>query len=348
MPLGPVMVDLEGTSMTAWERQLLKRPGVGGVILFTRNFESREQLTALVAEIHAVRNPHLLVAVDHEGGRVQRFRRGFTHLPAMAALGALHDRDRAAARRAARTLGWLLAVELRAAGVDFSFAPVLDLAHGCSGVIGDRAFHRQPEVVGELGHQVVAGMRAAGMEAVGKHFPGHGGVQADSHLSLPVDQRPFDRILHDDLQPFERLVREGIAGIMPAHVVYEQVDGLPAGFSPIWLQRVLRGNLGFKGAIFSDDLSMAATDSFGDFPQRARLALEAGCDMVLVCNHPEGAVKVLDALEGHADPVSMARLARLHGRRAPTWDVLEADAEWAAAVRIARALDDDPNLELPV
>ncbi|MFW2133488.1 beta-N-acetylhexosaminidase [Ectothiorhodospira haloalkaliphila] len=348
MPLGPVMLDLEGTTLTAAEQRLLCHPMAGGVILFTRNFQSVEQLTELVTRIHALRDPHLLVAVDHEGGRVQRFREGFTKLPPMARLGEVYDRNPTEARRRSRLLGWLMAAELRAAGVDFSFAPVLDLAHGCSGVIGDRAFHRSPHVVADLAVQWMRGMRSAGMEAVGKHFPGHGGVRADSHLELPVDERPQRDILTDDMLPFERLIEQGIAGLMPAHVVYSRADGLPAGFSRYWLRDILRGQLRFQGAIFSDDLSMAATETFGDYGERALKAQAAGCDMMLVCNHPDGAAQALDALAGHEAPVAMARLARMHGRRAPTWEALRKDPDWEAAVALAGSMDDSSNMELPV
>ncbi|MGM0676201.1 MAG: beta-N-acetylhexosaminidase [Pseudomonadota bacterium] len=348
MPLGPIMLDLEGTTPTTAEERLLCHPMAGGVILFTRNFQSMEQLTELVRQIHALREPHLLVAVDHEGGRVQRFREGFTKLPPMARLGHVYDRDPAEARRRARLLGWLMAAELRAVGVDFSFAPVLDLAHGCSGVIGDRAFHRSPHAVADLAHHWVKGMRSAGMEAVGKHFPGHGGVRADSHLELPVDERRQRDILNDDMLPFERLIEQGIAGLMPAHVVYSRVDGLPAGFSRYWLQDVLRGQLRFQGAIFSDDLSMAATETFGDYAERALRAQAAGCDMMLVCNHPEGAAQALDALAGHDAPVAMARLARMHGRRAPDWQTLRSDPDWETAVTLTASMDNASNMELPV
>lgn len=347
MSLGPVMLDLVGTSLGQEERALLRHPQAGGVILFTRNFESVGQLAELVREIHALREPRLLVAVDHEGGRVQRFRSGFTRLPPVQALGRIYDRDRAEGRRLAEETGWLMAAELRAVGVDFSFAPVLDLAHGVSGVIGDRAFHRDPEAVTDLAQHYIRGVHRAGMVAVGKHFPGHGGVRADSHLELPVDHRRLDEIREQDLLPFARLAHQ-LAGVMPAHVIYPQADALPAGFSAYWLQGVLRSELGFEGVIFSDDLSMAATQDYGDYPARARAALGAGCDMVLVCNHPEGARAVLEALEGHEDPVSQIRLARLHGRRPTTWGDLHASAEWHAAQAAVASYDDSPFLEMNV
>lgn len=314
---GQVMLDLEGVELSAAERELLRHPQAGGVILFSRNYESVEQLAALVASIHAVRDPHLLVAVDHEGGRVQRFRAGFTRLPPAAALGRVYDADQKRGRELAKEAGWLMAAELRAVGLDFSFAPVLDLARGLSGVIGDRAFHRDPQVVAILAQAYVHGMHEAGMAAVGKHFPGHGGVREDSHLTLPVDTRSLERLLAADAVPFARLAAGGLPGIMPAHVRYAQVDELPAGFSRYWLHTVLRQRLGFQGAIFSDDLSMAGAEFIGDYPARAQAALEAGCDMVLVCNHPQGAALVLDALAGRDDDVvSRARLARFHARDA--------------------------------
>jgi beta-N-acetylhexosaminidase len=347
MSLGPVMLDLEGISLSRAEARLLAHPRAGGVILFTRNFESVAQLNELVREIHALRTPRLLVAVDHEGGRVQRFRDGFTRLPAAARLGECHDRDPERARELSRMAGWLMASELRAVGVDFSFAPVLDLSHGLSGVIGDRAFHRDAEVVADLARHFMNGMRHAGMEAVGKHFPGHGGVREDSHLALPVDRRdPAD--LDGDILPFERMIHYGLAGIMPAHVIYEQCDALPAGFSSHWLRGVLRERLGFEGVIFSDDLSMVGAECMGDFPDRALAALGAGCDMVLVCNHPDAAARVLDALDKEPDPVSIARLARMHGRKGTSWEVLMESAAWRRARQAMENLDDSPLLELDV
>ncbi len=333
MLLGPVMLDISGQELTAEDRTRLCHPLVGGVILFSRNYRTPEQIAALVNEIHALRDPQLLVAVDHEGGRVQRFRDGFTSLPPMRRLGALHDENPRRARRLAETCGWLLAAELRAVGVDFSFAPVLDLDRGVSRVIGDRAFHADPEVVADLAHAVMHGMGRAGMAAVGKHFPGHGAVAADSHLALPVDERELADILAEDVLPFERMIHYGLAGIMPAHVVYPKVDSRPAGFSTRWLQDILRGRLGFQGVIFSDDLSMEGAKGEGDVVACARAALSAGCDMILVCNDTPAAERLLDGLGAHDDPVTGLRLVRLHGRRAVARAPLTADEAYRDAVR---------------
>ncbi len=336
---GQVMLDLEGVELSPQEYEMLRHPQAGGVILFTRNFESVEQIAALVDSIHSIREPHLLVAVDHEGGRVQRFRDGFTRLPSSAAIGEVYDQDKANGEKLAEQAGWIMASELRAVGIDFSFAPVLDINHGVSGVIGDRAFHRTPHGVIALGKAYVRGMRKAGMEAVGKHFPGHGGVREDSHLTLPEDGRPLDVLLKEDVLPFVDLANDTLAGIMPAHVRYTQVDELPAGFSSFWLQEILREKLRFQGAIFSDDLSMAGAESLGTYPDRARAALDAGCDMVLVCNHPEGAATILDTLPSEYDPVAGSRLARFHRhRRHPQMNQLRKQATWQAAFKALDAL----------
>jgi len=284
LPRGPVFLGIEGVSLSALDRERLVHPLTGGVILFARNFESSPQLQALTAEICSLRTPGLLVAVDHEGGRVQRFRDGFTTIPPMRTLGDLWDRDVAGAAREAMRLGLAMAGELRAHGVDFSFAPVLDLDHGASAVIGDRAFHRNPNAVAHLASALIDGLRIGGMAGVGKHFPGHGGVAADSHTDMPVDDRTFAVIAADDLVPFGALVQHGLEAIMPAHVVYPAVDAQPAGFSRKWLRDILRGRLGFDGLIFSDDLGMAGAQGVGDLVARAEASLVAGCDMVLACN----------------------------------------------------------------
>ncbi len=296
MSLGPVMLDVEGVSLTPADRDLLREPAVGGVILFTRNYENPEQIEDLVAQIRALRSPPLLIAVDHEGGRVQRFRDGFTPIPAMRHLGRLYDSEPGEAMQLARHIGWLLAAELRAVSIDLCFAPCVDLDWGVSEVIGDRAFHRQPDVVAELAGEFSRGLRSAGMAAVLKHFPGHGAVIADSHVRLPIDRRDYSSTL-DDMRPYERLFGNGLAaGVMLAHVVYREMDELPAGFSKFWIDRELRGRLGFGGAAFCDDLSMHATHGYGSMRQRARLALQAGCDMVLVCNDRRAAEQAVLAL----------------------------------------------------
>ncbi len=336
MPLGPLMLDLAGTTLDAVERERLRHPLVGGVILFSRNYESPAQIEALVRDVHALREPQLLVAVDHEGGRVQRFRDGFTHLPPAARLGALYDENPQRATRLAQACGWLMARELRAVGVDFSFAPVLDLDRGISRVIGDRAFHSDPEAVAHIAHAYMNGMTHAGMAATGKHFPGHGGVEADSHVALPRDERRFEDIFAEDVLPFARMIHYGLAGIMPAHVVYMAVDAQPAGFSRFWLQEVLRRRLEFQGVIFSDDLSMEGATIAGGIVERARAALAAGCDIALVCNDPQGADRVLDGLGSYDEPVSHMRLARMHGRHAVSRGELAGDEEYQQALRMVR------------
>ena len=309
---GPVMLDVAAYEVTAEEREILQHPLVGGVILFARNYAEPAQLRALTAAIRAAR-PEVLISVDHEGGRVQRFRNGFTRLPAMRRFGAAWEADADAAKAGARHAGFVLAAELRAHGVDLSYAPVLDLDYGVSSVIGDRAFHRDPQVATELARAVVAGLGDAGMRAVGKHFPGHGAVEADSHVAIPVDGRVFDAVWAEDIQPFRRLAGE-LGGVMPAHVIFENIDPRPAGFSPFWLQQVLRGKLGFQGVVFSDDLTMEGASVAGDIVARAEAAHGAGCDMVLVCNRPDFAVQLLDRWRPAVSGDSSARIATLRPR----------------------------------
>lgn len=345
MTLGPLMIDIQGTSLTAEDRELLANPLVGGLILFTRNFASIEQLEALIREVRAVRSPPLLIGVDHEGGRVQRFRKDFTVLPSMRTIGRQYDMDAAAGRQLARQCGWLLAAELRGVGVDVSFAPVVDLDYGVSSVIGDRAFHRDPRVVAELAIAFASGMRDAGMSATAKHFPGHGAVAPDSHVAMPVDRRELVD-MDADLYPYQRLIDNGLASIMAAHVIFSAVDSLPAGFSRKWLRDELRGRMGFTGAIFSDDLNMAGAAVVGDMPERVRAALEAGCDMVPVCNNRQGVLQVIESLRGSEDPVGQIRLARLHGKPALDRLALRRTEDWQTCERSVKSCMERPDLKL--
>src|SRR5437773_1323883 len=334
MTLGPVMLDLAGPRVTSEEKEILRHPSVGGVILFARNFESPRQLRALTTEVRALRRPELLIAADHEGGRVQRFQEGFTRIPPMRSLGERWEIDAAEARALADATGYVIAVELRSHGVDFSFAPVLDVDFGSSSVIGDRAFSDEPDVIAALAGAFVAGLTAGGAASVGKHFPGHGYVKADSHVDVPVDGRELGEIEAADLLPYRELIKSGLGGIMPAHVIYPKVDRRPAGFSPVWLKDVLRGRLGFEGMIFSDDLSMEGASVAGGVVQRAEAALAAGCDVILVCNAPQAAAEVLDKLKAPA--LDAQRAGRMRGRGASK--PLGSDARYASAVAAIRGV----------
>jgi beta-N-acetylhexosaminidase len=313
LPLGPVVCDVAALTLTDGERDRLSHPLVGGVILFARNFESPRQLAALCAQIRAVRLPELLICVDHEGGRVQRFRDGFTPIPPMRTLGVEWDRDPVSACRSATTIGRTIGGELRAVGVDLSFTPVLDLDYGSSSVIGDRALHRDPRTVTMLARCLMHGLLLAGMGNCGKHFPGHGYAHGDSHFAEPVDERPLEAILAHDAAPFGWL-GETLTAVMPAHVVYPQVDPRPAGFSPYWLQTILRGRLGFDGLVFSDDLTMAAACVAGGIVARADAALAAGCDLLLVCNQPDTVDELLAGLRPPPNPALARRLALVRPR----------------------------------
>jgi beta-N-acetylhexosaminidase len=334
---GPLVIDVAGTELTDIERERLRHPLVGGVILFTRNYRDPAQLRALCDEIHALKEPRLLIAIDHEGGRVQRCREGFTRLPAMRRLGAWWDAAPRAAVASARMLGYLLAGELRACGVDLSFAPVLDLDWERSSVIGDRAFHGNPRAVIELAGGLIAGMREAGMACCGKHFPGHGWVAADSHVAIPVDARSLDEMAYD-LMPFKELKLDAV---MPAHVIYPRVDSRPAGFSPVWIGK-LREEFGFDGVIFSDDLSMEGASVAGGIVDRVQAAWAAGCDMLLVCNAPDAAVEVLERWRPASDARNAARIARLLPT-APALprSALESQIAWQGGQSVVRRLSGD-------
>jgi beta-N-acetylhexosaminidase len=311
-----VVVDVLGTTLTDEDRERIRHPAAGAVILFARNYQNPEQLAQLTAEIARQREPALPVCVDHEGGRVQRFRDGFSAIPPMRALGKLWDRERDAAREAATAIGYIIASELGAHAVDFSFSPVLDLDYGGSSVIGDRALHFDPTAVGALGAALVKGLAQGGVAAVAKHFPGHGYAQADSHVAVPRDERTFKEIARKDIAPYKQVIEAGLAAVMPAHVIYPQVDSQPAGYSARWLREVLRRQLGFQGIVFSDDLSMEGAAVAGGPPERARAALAAGCDMALLCNNPAGLDALLESLKDVqlTQPERLERMKRQGGR----------------------------------
>jgi len=316
LPLGPFVADVSGFSLDADDRRRLCHPLTGGVILFARNYQCSEQLKSLTHEIGMLRCPALPICVDHEGGRVQRFRDGFTVIPPMRKLGQLWDCDPAYAVRVAESVGTVIAAELAAHGIDFSFTPVLDIDYGPSSVIGDRALHRDPAAVGALSAGIVRGLWTGGMPAVGKHFPGHGYASADSHVAIPVDDRAPEEICAHDVAAYRPAIAAGLSAVMPAHVIYPQADSLPAGFSRYWLQEVLRKQLGFDGVIYSDDLSMEGASMAGSVEMRAQAAFAAGCDAILLCNSPEATDSLLYAFEGRV-PHSprMGRMARDQNRR---------------------------------
>jgi beta-N-acetylhexosaminidase len=339
-PLGPVMLDVAGTMLDEDDLRRICHPQTGGIILFARNYANRKQLVNLCDIIHTAR-PGILIAVDHEGGRVQRFRAdGFTRLPAMRALGELWDRDVLAACKAATAVGFVLAAELRACGVDLSFTPVLDLDYGESGVIGDRSFHRDPRVVTMLAKSLNHGLALAGMANCGKHFPGHGFVKADSHTEIPVDARDPEAVIKEDAAPYDWLGMS-LTAVMPAHVIYPEYDTHPAGFSKKWLT-LLRKKMGFEGVIFSDDLSMEGASVAGDVVQGAHAALAAGCDMVLICNSPEKADQLLEGLDPSVS-IDAARSAQRLAKLVPVtkaldWDALHSDVQYRAAKNLIKTL----------
>jgi len=318
--IGPVMIDIEAHSLSALDKEKIAHPNTGALILFARNYDNPRQVADLIKQIRSARNGAFLIAVDQEGGRVQRFQTGFTRLPAAAFYSEQPELAEAA--------GWLMASELLAVDVDFSFAPVLDVDCGVSEIIGNRSFSRDAALAGQLAGAFRQGMRSAGMAATGKHFPGHGTVALDSHLTLPVDERDLETIRQQDLLPFKQLIAQGLEAIMPAHVVYPQVDRYPAGFSSIWLQSILRGELAFDGAIFSDDLSMEGAASIGDFTERAGLAQQAGCDMLLVCNNSAAAEQVLDKLPISQNSKREQRLQAMRGKCQLDKDALVKNEKW--------------------
>ncbi len=345
MSLGPLMIDLNGPTIESQEREWLLSPTVGGVILFTRNFENSQQVADLVAEIHEVRSPSLLVAVDQEGGRVQRFREPFTVLPSMRSLGYLYDENPQRACAAAKGFGWVMAAELRAVGVDISFAPVVDLDLGLAKVIGDRALHSQSDIVSTLAAEFSKGVREAGMAVVAKHFPTHAGAVNDSHTSCATDIRKYSQ-LWDDIYPYRHLISSGLEGVMIGHVIFPEMDPLPASFSSWWIMQELREQLGFQGAVLSDDISMEAAVSGGSCSERAIKSLDAGCDMVLLCNARKEIPSVIHALKDFSSPSSQLRLMRLKGRRNQDWQTLRSSNQWKTMRSQLMQLDAQPELEL--
>ena len=346
MALGPLITDFEGAELSALDREVLSHPLVGGVILFSRNYENVEQIRRITKEIHALRNPKLLISVDHEGGRVQRFRDGFTELPAARMVGELYDKDPESGLYFAQKCGWLMATELRSVGVDFSFAPVLDVRNPRSQIIDDRAFHEDPHRVARIGRAFMRGMRQAGMAAVGKHFPGHGTVVADSHLELPIDQRSYYDLANKDLIPF-RLLASEIDAMMPAHIVYPKVDNAPAGYSSIWIKKILRDELEFQGIVFSDDLNMSGAAEAGGVLERAQLALQAGCDLILLCNNRTATETLLSRLTWDVEPVTQVRLMRMHGKgRIIDFEELQNNDMWIAANESVIQVSQERTLDL--
>lgn len=339
MKLGPIMMDLEGVQLSKEEETLLKHPLVGGIILFTRNYRPGAQLTELIQHIRGLRQD-ILIAVDQEGGRVQRFRSGFTRLPPPRKFGQYYEHNPQAAKIFAETAGWIMASEIRRFDIDLSFAPVLDLDYARSEVIGDRSFHADPYAVTELASAYVHGMNRAGMQAVGKHFPGHGFVRGDSHHMLPMDSRELSDIKKMDLLPFTKLIQQNVlAGVMAAHIVVKEVDKLPVGFSEIWLKQLLRKRHHYKGIIFSDCLSMRGASKIGNFPERAEAALSAGCDMILICNQRKGVLEILDKLKNYVIPMDLHdRLQTLRAK--PMSEVIdfEHDPAWREGISMLESL----------
>ncbi len=335
-PIGPVMLDVGGLELTRHEKEVINHPNTGAVIFFARNYESPEQITQLVNDIRNARKGRILIAVDQEGGRVQRFQNGFTRLPPACCYEQAFNHDKS---NLLETAGWLMAAELLAIGVDFSFAPVLDVDCGVSQVIGDRSFSTECGKATALASAFRKGMNKAGMAATGKHFPGHGAVSVDSHHETPYDERDLATIRAKDLVPFKSLIDEGLEAVMPAHVVYKRVDPNPAGFSRFWIQDILRKELGFNGVVFSDDLSMEGAAFAGDHPERAKAAQEAGCDMLLVCNNPAAAEKVIESLPITRNPEREERLGRMRGKFDMTREQLLSSPMWQASAKLIQELN---------
>lgn len=330
--MSPIMLDFAGYELSPEEKEILGHPLVGGAILFTRNFHDQQQLNELIQQARHYARNDILIAVDHEGGRVQRFREGFSQIPAMGAIRKTCYDNMEQACDFARTFGWLMASEVQAFDMDISFAPVLDI-HGVSDVIGDRSFSEDPEEIVLLASAFISGMHQAGMKATGKHFPGHGSVKEDSHIALPVDRREKAEIFALDMTVFEKIhQKQQLDAVMPAHVIYPDVDEMPAGFSKVWVQDVLRKQMQFDGVVFSDDLSMEGAVHIGSFTERAVKALEAGCDMALVCNNPTAAIEILDNVpQSYINSTSQNRVKRLRKTHNQSFEALKQQEKWGQA-----------------
>lgn len=333
---GPVIIDLLGTELSAEEESLIQHPLVGGIILFTRNYQSPQQITHLCQSVRQAKKQPFLIAVDHEGGRVQRFRDGFTRIPSMGQIGQLFKTSPNKALEMSEACGWLMATELLSVGVNLSFAPVLDVDKKNNPVVGDRAFHRNPKIIIPLAQAFIKGMHEAGMAATGKHFPGHGSVQVDSHVGTPVDEREWDAIVADDLIPFAELIQSGLDAMMPAHIIFPKIDAKSVGFSPHWLQNVLRQQLHFSGTIFSDDLNMTgASVAAGGYTGRATAALEAGCDMVLICNNRSAAIEILEHLPHDKYAVNQGKYKTQLGKEpSQPFELLKSSPQWKERARL--------------
>lgn len=336
--IGPVILDLVGTELTPDEHELLQHPLIGGVILFTRNYQSPQQIAELCLTIRQAKKQPFLIAVDHEGGRVQRFRSGFTRIPSMGLIGQLYESSPQKGLEMSEACGWVMASELLASGINLSFAPVLDLDKKNNPVVGDRAFHRDPKIIITLAKAFIKGMHQAGMAATGKHFPGHGSVQIDSHVGSPVDERDWETIAADDLIPFAELIHSGISAIMPAHIIFPKIDDKAVGFSKIWLQDILRRQLNFSGVIFSDDLNMKGADiTPGSYAGRAQAALAAGCDMILICNNRPAAIEIIEHLPHDKHAVEQGKYKTLLGKELSQsfdLDLLKSSTGWREKARL--------------
>ena len=334
--MGPIMLDVSGFELTHEEIDILDHPLVGGLILFSRNYHDQKQLFDLVRHIRSVTRNDVIIATDHEGGRVQRFRQGFSDIPAMGSINRQTNENIQQSGYLCEQFGWLMAAELLAFDIDISFAPVLDI-QGVSEVIGDRSFHQQPQIIVQLASDFIKGMHRAGMSATGKHFPGHGNVLEDSHVAMPIDKRSREDIFNLDMAIFKSIHQQGLLdAVMPAHVIYPEVDDLPAGFSETWIKQILRQELDFDGVVFSDDLSMQGAVQMGNIVERAELAIAAGCDMVLVCNDPMGAVKVIDGLPSGMSlhKISIDRIKRLKKTTSLDFSNLKKTSEYQIASKV--------------